>query len=151
MDTTGIEITKSIFLRKSISSSMKFIDELIYHQRWWTNLIRRFIDEVIHRWNIIDINKLHLTGVFIDDEFINGRRRMSCRQLCPNTWNVFKDRAVRSELTNCLGAAFASKQKLLQLAMLTTHRSRMMNDSLTKNSSSMKTPVRWISLISMMN
>jgi len=31
---------------------------------------------------------------------------------------VFKDRAVRSELTNCLGAAFASKQKLLQLAML---------------------------------
>jgi len=43
---------------------------------------------------------------------------MSCRQLCPNTWNVFKGRAVRSELTNCLGAAFASKQKLLQLAIL---------------------------------
>jgi len=54
---------------------------------------------------------------FVDELFFfHHYRRMSCRQLCPNTWNVFKDRAVRSELTNCLGAAFASKQKLLQRA-----------------------------------
>jgi len=84
-----INVNLLILMTFVLSNTMRIVDDKVCH-RWKP---RRWI---LCRWIICP--------------------RMSCRQLCPNTWNVFKDRAVRSELTNCLGAAFASKQKLLQRA-----------------------------------